>query len=197
MRTTVARVVAGVGMAVVALTGLGACSAQPGVAVRVGDHTYTEAQIDKVYDEIAASTGQELRRDQLVWALAGLPSVRAAATELGIDHSDAAVTELLDAQIAAGNIRKPAEGFSPQTREAITYLVIASQFRTGGFSQEQAARAAEAEKKALEQAPPEVNPRYGKGLRGAGSTDALVTFGDVVPATAGQEFLPSGEVQPN
>ncbi|QWW19150.1 hypothetical protein I6B53_08570 [Schaalia sp. 19OD2882] len=192
MRTTVTKAVAGVAIAA-SLLGLGACSAQPGGALRVGEEVFTEAQIDTAMRELGRATGQEDDRLALILQLAEAPARQKQAEAVGITVTEQQIRDLTDKAVEAGHWKEPLPTDVSQT----TLLLLEDSLRASLLDQtpmtaEQSAKGAAARQAFMEENPVAINPRYGNDPRvanGAGLGHAKPIFGDVV------EVQPSKPVQ--
>jgi len=168
------RVLAGLSsLALVA--GLGACSAQPGVALQVGDTTYTEADVTQSIDQFDAMFGQEPGRSEFVSALASAHHIQEMGADHGIVVDDATVESQIKAAEEQQSITTVPDDLNHALVDLLRMQITVSDLQsavsdTSQLTQELAEKQASADVR--------LNPRY--GTLDQDNQIVSSTFGDVV-----------------
>lgn len=179
IRTHLGRALTGLAAAAGLVIGLGACSALPGVALRVGDSTYTEAQVTTTADQVKQMFGSDVTRQNLVWSLIQAKAVEDVGAAHKVVVDDAAVQDQIAAAVKAKSITWAPQDPSPALMDLLRTQIIANQLEGAGIDTATLSKDL-ATAMAGEQV--DMSPRYGaydpvKGAKAA-------TLGDVV-ASAG------------
>ena len=151
------RVLAGLSsLALVA--GLGACSAQPGVALQVGDTTYTEADVTQSIDQFDTMFGQEPGRSEFVSALASAHHIQEMGADHGIVVDDATVESQIKAAEEQQSITTVPDDLNHALVDLLRMQITVSDLQsavsdTSQLTQELAEKQASADVR--------LNPRYG------------------------------------
>lgn len=170
-RKTMVAALAAAGLAL----GLGACSAQPGVAARVGGTAISETEVTSAVQQYDAAFGQSVERSQMISGLIQSEFLEKMAKNNGITITDTQVDDALKSLKSQGSITEiPAplsEGLYALFRGELASSQLSSSGRqTADLSKEYSALIAGTTV--------ELNPRYGTFDATKGITSALV--GDVV-----------------
>ena len=174
------RVLAGLSsLALVA--GLGACSAQPGVALQVGDTTYTEADITQSIDQFDEMFGQEPGRSEFVAALASAQYIQEMAKDHDIVVDDATVQSQLEAAKQQQSITALPDNLNHALVDLLRMQISVSDLQSKVSDTSQLTKEL-SEKQST--ADVRLNPRYGQ----LDSANQIISskFGDVVSAESAQ-----------
>lgn len=115
---TLRRVAAAIAAGVIALGGLAACRMDPSVAVYVGDDTYTVAEVDEIYDEVAAGQADApVTRALILETLVMRDLVKSLATEQGVE-----VQPVSPEVVAASEQVPPDSRYAAVRAEMVSYL---------------------------------------------------------------------------
>ena len=162
-------------LSVGALT-LGACSAQPGVAVSVNGHQFTEADVARGVADYAELTGNTLEATSIAHMLPDAMKFTELAQQLGLEASDNDVNDYLNTLIDSGMVAQPADGIGTVMTEILRYTIIGNQINA--MDENSVAFAKEVFDSIAESQQVQINPRYGT-VSEDGSVIAPI-FGDVV-----------------
>lgn len=160
MRTNAIKKAAAVIGIAAAVAGLGACSAKPGVAVAVGDYTYSDADIQEGARQFAALGGQGAEPRVLAhqvgeWRLRVL-----IGEQLGLDLSDEVVAEQIQSLESQSGLKlgeEPGAVLSDFIRDRI----VQTSLSTLQLSEEEITELNQNVAVLIENNDIEVNPRYG------------------------------------
>lgn len=155
---------------------LGACSAQPGVAARVGDQVWTEKDIDAGIAQFQEMTGQDISRQGVVWRLAMAPAHLKAVEGTQLHLDDTELRSLLEQAVQQGMIRTVPDTLDPVAATLFRTTLVDLAVQEGSLSK------AELHQRAVQfwaESGLEVNPRYGS-LDPSGQALLPPVFGDVV-----------------
>lgn len=167
----------------IGVMGLGACSAQPGVAVSVNGQQFTDADIARGIADYAELTGQTLQPTSIAHMLPDAMKFTELAQQLGLEASDEDVQEYLDTLIESGMVAQPEGEIGTVMTEILRYTIIGNQINA--MDENTVAIAKDIFDSITEAQQVQVNPRYGT-VAEDGSLIAPL-FGDVV--------LPSAEAE--
>ncbi|WP_026460397.1 hypothetical protein [Schaalia suimastitidis] len=156
---------------VAAVAALGACSAQPGTAVSIGDVAYSEAELDQGVAQISVLLGREISRTELVYGLPQFAHINTIGDERGLGIDEANVSTELGALLAAGRITAIPENPGRIVEDFVNASAVA---RDLGADIEPLLAEAQATM------PVSVNPRYGQFDELSGQFQR-VPLGDVLP----------------
>jgi len=180
------RLLAGLSAAAL-VSGLGACSAQPGVALRVGDDTYSEKDITRASEQYAEMTGSTVERYQFVWSLATVPVFLDAAQSMGVTVDDATLDANLKSLVDSQSLTDVPDDMSPALREILRYEFVYSTLQASGVDPTAFNATFD---QALADVDVSVNPRYGSSAPSTTTGELDTTLGDVVTA---QSLAQSGD----
>ena len=171
------------------VSGLGACSAQPGVALQVGDTTYSEADVTQAVDQYDQMFGQDPGRSDFVAALANAHHILEMGTDHGIVVDDATVDTQIEAAKEQQTITDVPDHINHALMDLLRMQLTVSELQakvsdTQQLSDELAQKQAQADL--------HVNPRY--GTLDENNQIVPMTFGDVVSggSSAGTDSSQSG-----
>lgn len=157
--------------------GLSACSANPGVALEVGDTTYTEADITTALDQYSEMFGQDAGRQEFVWTLARYATVIPVGDTHGVSVTEQDVTDQLQAAVDQQQIASVPDSLN----HALSDLLRAQLVVSGLQSAVPDTQALNDElTQALSSTDVSMNPRY--GAYSIDGTPGSVLLGDVVDA---------------
>lgn len=157
------------------VAGLGACSAHPGVALKVGDTSYSEADITTSIDQFDAMFGQKVGRSEFVSYLTGAVPIEQMGADHGIVVDDATVEAQIEAAKEQQAITEVPDNLNHAMMDILRMQMTIPKLQdavtdTSQLTQELAQKQAEADVR--------INPRYGQ----VSADNQIVpsTFGDVV-----------------
>ncbi|WP_231205433.1 hypothetical protein [Schaalia sp. lx-260] len=171
-------VVAGLAVAAV---GMSACSAQPGVAVSVGDVVYTQAQVEEGVRQYAEMMGKRPQADRLVQALPAWAVGIALGQSQGVALDDTQVREQLGVLKESNNIQAIPENPGKVVSDLVRYSYVQQQLAAVSQDSQKAAQLLDTFKDLQAHMPVSVNPRYGSVDMQTGNPIKPL-FGDVVAA---------------
>ncbi len=179
IRIRLRRALAGLA-AVGAAIGLGACSAQPGVALQVGDASYSEADITTAAAQAKEMFGSDVSREDLVWSLVSASNVVDLGTQHDVTVSDDDVTAVIQQEVTQQYIASAPDNLNPALNEILRAQLVANELQqasgadTTALSQELAT--------VQEAADIRLNPRY--GTLDSTNTPTASTIGDVLQSSS-------------
>ncbi|WP_143236761.1 hypothetical protein [Actinomyces urinae] len=151
LKSTWKRIVVGAST-VMATVALAACSAQPGVALKIDGTTYTEDEVSEAAQQLSQISGQQFPTAGVVYVLAQGAAVREVADQHGVEFSDE------DARNALASVQSPGE----PVNEAAVGVVRINQLLVllqGDLDQQALAQEVTEAQKNKDV---ELNPRYGE-----------------------------------
>ncbi len=161
------------------VSGLGACSAQPGVALEVGDTTFSEGDITQASEQYSAMTGNTIERYQFVWSLSTIPTFLDAAQSMGVTVDDATLDTNLQSLVDSQSLKDVPDDMSPALREILRYEFVYSTLQTSGVDPTAFNAAFDQARAGVEVS---VNPRYGSSAPSAATGQLDTALADVVTA---------------
>ncbi|MCI1641693.1 MAG: hypothetical protein LKI58_01455 [Actinomyces sp.] len=179
IRTRTGRLLAGLSAAALVGGGLGACSAQPGVALQVGDTTFTEADITQAAEQYEAMTGSSVDRYQYVWSLSTIPAFLDAAESQGVSVDDATLDADLQSLVDSQSLTEVPDDLSPALREILRYQFVYSELSSSDVDPTTFNAAYDAAQKSI---PVTVSPRYGSAAPTSSTEGVSTALADVVSA---------------
>lgn len=190
IRTRLGRLLAGLSAAAL-VTGLGACSAQPGTALSVGGTTYSEKDITEAAAQYTQMTGSDsIPRYQYVWSLATIPVFLATASSMGVTIDDATLDADLQQLNDGQTLKEIPDTINPALREILRYEFVYNALQTSGVD---ATAFNAAYDQTLQAMPVSVNPRYGSSAPSSSTGQLDTALGDVVTAQElAQQASPDG-----
>lgn len=159
--------------------GLGACSAQPGVAAKVGDTTISEAEVTAAIEQYDSAFGQSVDRSKMISGLIQSSFLEKMAQNNDITITDSQVDDALKSLKSQGSITEIPAPLSQGLYDLFRGELASTQLsNTGRANDDLSAEYT----KLIADTPVTLNPRYGTFSASAGITSALV--GDVVNDSA-------------
>ena len=164
------------GLAAVGLVlGLGACSAHPGMALKVNDVSYTEAEISQGADQFEEMSGQEVSRQAMVSTLVTAQAFNELAANHDIVVDDQAIVDQIKAGAAQGSFAVALERPARAVLDIFRLQLISTQLQGSGLD----VMALTEELTTIQsEADVQVSPRYGQFDAQGTLTPTLL--GDVV-----------------
>ncbi len=159
--------------------GLGACSAQPGVAAKVGDTTISEAEVTSAIEQYDSAFGQSVDRSKMISGLIQSSFLEKMAENNDITITDSQVDDALKSLKSQGSITEIPAPLSQGLYDLFRGELASTQLsNTGRANDDLSAEYT----KLIADTPVTLNPRYGTFSASAGITSTLV--GDVVNDSA-------------
>ncbi len=159
--------------------GLGACSAQPGVAAKVGDTTISEAEVTSAIEQYDSAFGQSVDRSKMISGLIQSSFLEKMAQNNDITITDSQVDDALKSLKSQGSITEIPAPLSQGLYDLFRGELASTQLsNTGRANDDLSAEYT----KLIADTPVTLNPRYGTFSASAGITSTLV--GDVVNDSA-------------
>lgn len=159
--------------------GLGACSAQPGVAAKVGDTTISEAEVTSAIEQYDSAFGQSVDRSKMISGLIQSAFLEKMAENNDITITDSQVDDALKSLKSQGSITEIPAPLSQGLYDLFRGELASTQLsNTGRANDDLSAEYT----KLIADTPVTLNPRYGTFSASAGITSTLV--GDVVNDSA-------------
>ncbi|MDO4258473.1 MAG: hypothetical protein Q4C87_03015 [Actinomycetaceae bacterium] len=158
---------------------LGACSAQPGVAARVGDQVWTEKDIDAGIAQFQEMTGQDISRQGVVWSLVNSYPIYRVLEEENLLPSESEIRATLEEDLQQGAIKSVPDTINPVIATLLRANSVKELEEHAKLTPEQAQQVHQRIAQVQATTKTEVNPRYGSVDPTA---QALLppVFGDVV-----------------
>lgn len=173
--------------------GLGACSAQPGVAAKVGDTTISEAEVTSAIQQYDSAFGQSVERSQMITGLIQSEFLEQMGKNNGITITDSQVDDALKSLKSQGSVTEIPSPLSEGLYDLFRGELASTQLSNSGRENDDLNSEYT---KLIADTPVTLSPRYGTFDASAGITSALV--GDVVDdstlsATTSQSGDDSGQ----